>query len=58
MNPEQQITQYINARKKHTEGYKFLYDSLKDSITNNTNTNNPKPLFIGKIGANELNMLR
>ena len=52
MNPEQQITQYINARKKGIEGYKFLYDSLKDSITNNTN--NPKPLFIGKIGANEL----
>ena len=54
MNLGQHITQYINARKKHTEGYKFLYDSLKDSITNNTNTNNPKPLFIGKIGANEL----
>ena len=50
MNPEQQITQYINARKKGTEGYKFLYDSLKDSITHN----NTKPLFIGKIGANEL----
>ena len=56
MNLGQHITQYINARKKGIDGYKFLYDSLKDSITNNTNTNtnNPKPLFIGKIGANEL----
>ena len=50
MNSEQNIIQYINACKKGTEGYKFLYDSLKDSITHN----NPNPLFIGKIGANEL----
>jgi hypothetical protein len=40
---------YKLSRKCNTEGYKFLYDSIKESITNNSN-----PIMIGKIGANEL----
>jgi len=43
------------ARKCSTEGYKFLYDSIRNSITENQNQNqNQKPIMIGKIGANEL----
>ena len=41
---------YKSSRKCNTEGYKFLYDSIKTSITE---TNYP-PIMIGKIGANEL----
>ena len=50
------------ARKCNTEGYKFLYDSIKESITETNLEPNPKsnpnpiqnPIMIGKIGANEL----
>ena len=38
------------ARKCNDEGYKFIYDSIEQSILDNTKA----PLMIGKIGANEL----
>ena len=46
---------YKLSRKCNTEGYKFLYDSIKESIQENQNPNTiSKPIMIGKIGANEL----
>lgn len=39
----EKIIKYLSSRKKGIEGYKFIYESLKESIENN------KPLFICKL---------
>ena len=43
--------EYKLSRKCNEEGYKFLYDSIKNSLSNKKPV---KPIMIGKIGANEL----
>jgi len=40
--------EYKSSRKCNEEGYKFLYDSIKKSLSDKI------PIMIGKIGANEL----
>jgi hypothetical protein len=47
---------YRLSRKCNTEGYKFLYDSIKDSIQEK-HILNPKPIMIGKIGSTELRLI-
>ena len=47
---------YKLSRKCNEDGYKFLYNSIKNSLSNQDQTPKPKPIpiMIGKIGANEL----
>lgn len=45
------IQEYLASRKSGEIGYKYLYDQIKKSIEKN------EPIFIGKIGAIELQLI-